>query len=80
MPNDTPSLSGHDDRFRDCMLALPLPIYTTDASGLLTFFNPAAAELAGRTPEIGRDRWCVTWRLRWPDGQCRTRTALWRWH
>src|SRR5262249_20831717 len=51
------------------MLALPFAVYTTDASGLLTFFNPAAAELAGRTPEIGRDRWCVIWRLRWPDGR-----------
>ena len=69
MPNDASSPSGRDDRFRDSMLALPVAIYTTDASGLLTFFNPAAAELAGRTPEIGRDRWCVAWRLRWPDGR-----------
>jgi PAS domain S-box-containing protein len=69
MPNDAPHPADHDDRFRRSMLALPLPIYMTDASGLLTFFNPAAAELAGRTPEIGRDRWCVTWRLRWPDGR-----------
>jgi PAS domain S-box-containing protein len=51
------------------MLALPLAIYATDASGLLTFFNPAAAELAGRSPEIGRDRWCIIWPLRWPDGR-----------
>jgi PAS domain S-box-containing protein len=69
MPNDTSSLSGHDDRFRDSILALPFAVYTTDAAGLLTFFNPAAAALAGRVPEIGRDRWCVTWRLRWPDGR-----------
>lgn len=69
MPNDTPNLSVHDDRFRDFMLALPFAVYTTDASGLLTFFNPVAAELAGRSPQIGRDRWCVTWRLRWPDGR-----------
>jgi two-component sensor histidine kinase len=69
MPNDTPDMTSHDDRFRDSMLALPLAIYTTDASGLITFFNPAAVELAGRTPHIGHDRWCVTWRLRWPDGR-----------
>jgi PAS domain S-box-containing protein len=72
MPNDTPSPFGHDDHddhFRHSMMALPLPIYMTDARGLLTFFNPAAAELAGRMPEIGRDRWCVAWRLRWPDGR-----------
>src|SRR5262249_26300103 len=30
--------------------------------------NRAAGELAGRTPELGFDRWCVSWRLFWPDG------------
>ena len=24
--------------------------------------------LAGRRPEVGQDRWCVTWRLYQPDG------------
>jgi PAS domain S-box-containing protein len=48
--------------------ALPIPIYTTDAAGTVTFFNRAAAELAGREPEVGRDRWCVSWRLRRADG------------
>lgn len=69
MPNNAPSRSGRDDQFRDSMVALPFAVYMTDASGLLTFFNPAAAELVGRTPEVGRDRWCVAWRLRWPDGR-----------
>ncbi|MBO0763658.1 MAG: PAS domain-containing protein, partial [Hyphomicrobiaceae bacterium] len=55
MPNDTRNITRHDDRFRDTILALPLAIYVTDATGLITFFNPAAAELAGRTPQIGRD-------------------------
>jgi len=68
MPNNA-GPSDRDDHFRDSMLALPFAVYMTDATGLLTFFNPAAAELAGRTPEIGRDRWCVAWRLRWPDGR-----------
>jgi PAS domain S-box-containing protein len=48
--------------------ALPAAIYTTDAEGTLTYFNRAAAELAGREPEVGKDRWCVTWRLRRADG------------
>ena len=25
-------------------------------------------QLAGRTPVIGTDEWCVTWKLFWPDG------------
>ena len=64
---------GHycDERgyFRELLDALPAAIYTTDANGRITFFNQAAVELSGRTPEIGSDRWCVTWRLYWPDGR-----------
>ena len=54
---------------RDLLDALPAAIYTTDAAGRLTFFNRAAVEFSGRTPEIGSDQWCVTWRLYWPDGR-----------
>jgi PAS domain S-box-containing protein len=56
-------------RFRDLLDALPAAIYTTDAAGLITFFNQAAVEFSVRTPEIGSDQWCVTWRLYWPDGR-----------
>src|SRR3984893_5352636 len=68
--------------FSDLLDALPAPIYTTDAAGRITFFNEAAVEFSGRTPEIGSDRWCVTWRLYWPDGrpmahdECPMATAL----
>ena len=55
--------------FRDLLDALPAAIYTTDAAGRITFFNQAAVEISGRTPEIGSDQWCVTWRLYWPDGR-----------
>jgi len=73
-------LNGRDERqasefgdgrwhFRDLLDALPAAIYTTDAVGRITFFNQAAVEFSGRTPEIGSDQWCVTWRLYWPDGR-----------
>ena len=55
--------------FRELLEALPTAIYTTDANGRITFFNQAAVEFSGRTPEIGSDQWCVTWRLYWPDGR-----------
>ncbi len=48
--------------------ALPAAVYTTDASGRITFFNKAAVELAGHRPELGRDLWCVSWRLCRSDG------------
>jgi PAS domain S-box-containing protein len=49
--------------------ALPVAVYTTDAEGRITFYNEAAAELWGNRPEIGKDRWCGSWRLYWPDGR-----------
>src|SRR5712671_580948 len=55
--------------FRDLLEALPTAIYTTDANGRITFFNQGAVELSVRTPEIGSDQWCITWRLYWPDGR-----------
>ena len=48
--------------------ALPAAIYTTDAKGRLTHFNPAAVEVSGRMPELGTDRWCEGWKLYRPDG------------
>jgi PAS domain S-box-containing protein len=48
--------------------ALPAAVYATDAQGIVTYYNRAAAELAGREPVIGKDKWCVTWRLFNPDG------------
>ncbi|HEV7660573.1 MAG TPA: PAS domain-containing protein [Allosphingosinicella sp.] len=45
------------------LATLPAPIYTTDAEGVVTFFNSACIGFAGRTPTVGKDRWCVTWKL-----------------
>lgn len=42
---------------------LPVPIYTTDADGSVTYWNRACIEFAGREPRLGEDRWCVTWQL-----------------
>ena len=51
------------------MLAtLPAPIYTTDTEGWITFYNHACIDFAGRTPTLGEDRWCVTWKLYGEDG------------
>lgn len=55
-------------QFRELLDAFPAAVFTTDADGRITLFNKAAEELAGRTPQIGVDRWCVCWRLRKADG------------
>ena len=49
--------------------ALPVAVYITDADGRITFYNRAAAELWGVTPELGSSQWCGSWRLYWPDGR-----------
>jgi PAS domain S-box-containing protein len=58
-----------EQRFQQVLDALPAAVYTTDAQGYVTYFNEPAAELAGRRPRVGVDRWCVTWRLRTEAGQ-----------
>jgi PAS domain S-box-containing protein len=55
-------------RFREMIDALPVAIYTTDAEGDVTHFNQAAAELCGRKPVLGSEKWCVSWKLFRPDG------------
>ena len=49
--------------------AIPAPLYLADAHGTITYFNPASIAVAGRTPVVGRDRWCVTWKLHTDDGE-----------
>ena len=56
-------------RIRELLEALPAAVYTIDARGNVNFYNKAAVELAGRTPVLDQDQWCVSWRLHWPDGQ-----------
>jgi PAS domain S-box-containing protein len=71
-----------ESQFREFFDALPAAMYTTDAEGRLTFCNRAAVALAGREPQLGRDRWCVMWRLFTPEGnplpldQCPLAVAL----
>lgn len=48
--------------------AFPAPLYSTDADGTVTYFNQACIDFAGRTPEAGHDRYCVSWKLRTDDG------------
>lgn len=54
---------------RDFLATIPVPVYTTNRDGYVTYYNEAAATFAGRQPKIGHDRWCVNWRLYWPDGR-----------
>ncbi|MBB3656639.1 PAS domain S-box-containing protein [Rhizobium sp. BK650] len=74
-------IRASEQHMRDLLEALPAAVYTTDATGRITFYNKAAVEMSGRTPQPG-DMWCVTWRLFNLDGtplphdQCPMAVAL----
>ncbi|MEX2482199.1 MAG: HWE histidine kinase domain-containing protein [Gammaproteobacteria bacterium] len=61
-------LQARERWYRELLEALPAAIYTTDAEGRITFFNQAAVEMSGSRPQLGSDKWCVTWQLYQPDG------------
>jgi PAS domain-containing protein len=63
------AFDSHDGAMADALDRLPAAIYVTDREGVITHFNKACIALAGRVPEIGRDRWCVTWKLFTPEGE-----------
>ena len=75
-------LRESEQRLTELFAAIPAAIYTTDAQGKITYFNQAAVEFSGRTPVLGSDEWCVTWKLFMPDGtplphdQCPMAVAL----
>lgn len=62
--------------WRSALDALPVPVYTTDSEGAVTYWNEACVDFAGREPKLGSDRWCVTWELytmtgeRLPHAEC----------
>lgn len=61
-------LREREQHLRDILEALPAAVYTTDPEGRITFYNQAATELWGCSPELGSAEWCGSWRLYWPDG------------
>ncbi|QEL26013.1 PAS domain S-box protein [Bosea sp. F3-2] len=62
------AIRAGEQRLNDLVEALPGAVYTTDAKGRITSYNPAAAELWGCEPELGSDEWCGSWRMYRPDG------------
>jgi PAS domain-containing protein len=52
-----------DADWRSVLDELPEPIYITDSAGSVSYWNRYCIDFAGRQPQLGRDRWCVTWQL-----------------
>jgi PAS domain-containing protein len=48
---------------------IPAPLYVTDSAGYVIYFNQFCIDFCGRTPAVGKDRWCVTWKLYTDSGE-----------
>ena len=42
---------------------LPVPVYSIDTEGRVTYWNRACIEFAGREPRVGQDRWTISEKL-----------------
>jgi len=62
------AIGSQEDGLAEALDALPAAVYLTDAEGRVTHYNRACVAFAGRTPEPGRDRWCVSHKLFTTDG------------
>lgn len=57
------------DKFFDAFIQqMPVAAYRCDAAGYLRSFNRQAQKIWGRTPKIGVDLWCGSWRASRKDG------------
>jgi PAS domain S-box-containing protein len=65
---DQATPQGTDPDFKEFVHDSPIAIYSCDRQGYITYFNEAAVKLWGRRPEIGRDLWCSSWKIYYPNG------------
>lgn len=57
------ALKESERKLRFVLNGLPVAVYLTDANGYITDYNDSAAELWGRQPVAGQDRWCGSHKL-----------------
>jgi PAS domain S-box-containing protein len=57
-----------EEVYRQLIQELPAAVYICDTQGCIRLFNEAAARLWGRTPLIGQDKWCGSFRIYKTDG------------
>jgi PAS domain S-box-containing protein len=75
-------LRNQEGAFRRLLGALPAAIHTTDTAGLITYYNKAAADLWGVSPELRKDKCSDLGLLYYADGtlvppdECPTKVCL----
>lgn len=63
------NLTNTAQYFVELFYTSPIAIYTCDQNGYISFYNKSATELWGRVPEVGKDLWCGSWKIYYPDGK-----------
>lgn len=66
--SNEPSLGCHANDLEHLIDNAPMAFYICNAQGAITYFNNAAAKLWGRKPIPGKDHWCGSWKMYFPDG------------
>ena len=64
-----PGFNNSEIGFRQILEESPVAVYTCDREGYITYYNQAAAELWGRSPEVGKTLWCGSWKIYYPGGE-----------
>lgn len=67
--SETMRRDGNNQSQHELFDNLPVAVYTCDRHGYISSFNKAAEKLWGRTPEIGKDLWCGSWKIYQPNGE-----------
>lgn len=62
------ALRSSERQKQQLLSVMPAGVYTCDLEGRITFFNDAAVDIWGRTPQVAVDRWCGAQRLFRADG------------
>jgi PAS domain S-box-containing protein len=68
---ETDEIAAKNETYYSQLLkALPVAVYTCDKEGRITFFNKAATDLWGYTPDINDDalKFCACYKVWLPDG------------
>jgi PAS domain S-box-containing protein len=70
---------GSEAKFQQLLDTLPAGAYLCNREGLITYYNPRAVELWGRTPKLNdpEDRFCGSFRLYAADGTSLHHNQCW---
>jgi len=63
------AVQANRDGFGAALDDIPAAIYVTATDGTLIYFNKSCVAMAGRTPQLGVDKWCVSWKIYTSEGE-----------